>query len=87
MLWEALKGRYMDASGAGSDVTPPEVREPPPADPETELILKAADRAVYAAIREHKLLGFPIVVWDEEQQRSKIVAPEDIRLEDYGDGT
>lgn len=82
--WESIRGRHMGTTEPGGG-KPPHAAEPPALDPRTERMLREMNKAVYGAVREHKLLGFPIVVWDDEKQCPKIVPPEDIRLEDYGD--
>ena len=50
---------------------------------DSEGMTRAMARAIRAAVREHKLLGFPIVVW----QDGKVVEipPEEIVLEDEDD--
>lgn len=70
---EILRGRYMNIEPRGS--TPPHVAEPRIADPLTAQIVAAANRVVLAAIREHDLLGFPIVAWDREHGCVKIIPP------------
>lgn len=82
-IWEILRGRYMNIEPGGG--TPPHVAEPRIADPLTAQIVAAANRAVRAAIREHKLLGFPIVAWDREHGCVKIIPPEHIRIETDSD--
>ena len=43
---------------------------------DTDLILKAMDKAVHDALRVHKLLGQSIVVW--EDGKAKILPPDQI---------
>jgi hypothetical protein len=43
---------------------------------DNDLLLAAMDKAVHAAIREHKLLGRSIVTW--ENGKVKIIPPEEI---------
>jgi len=76
-IWNALRGLYMQTTRPG-DQGPPHVAEPPSADNLTARIVAAATEAVRAAIREHKLLGFPIVVWQDG--RSTWIPPEEIQL-------
>jgi len=77
-IWQHLQGQYMKTKPTGG--TPPHVAEPRTLDPLSEEILAAANRAVRAALREHKLLGFPIAVWQDG--RVVTIPPEEIRIED-----
>ena len=52
--------------------------EPPPPDPGIERIVDAAHTAVRAALRKHKLLGYPIAVWRDG--RVTWIPPEQIEL-------
>jgi hypothetical protein len=47
---------------------------------DNELLLNAMDEAVHEALRMHKLLGRPIVTW--EDGKVKLVPPEQIQLEE-----
>jgi predicted ABC-type ATPase len=81
-IWQRLQAQYMTAEPRSG--RPPHVAEPRRLDPLSEQILAAANRAVRAALREHKLLGFPISVWQDG--RVVTIPPEDIRIEaDSGD--
>ncbi|MDH5275336.1 MAG: hypothetical protein OEW88_02845 [Gammaproteobacteria bacterium] len=60
--------------------TPPDhVAEARPMSPLAQRLVDEVSRGVRAAIREHKLLGYPIVVWENGQVR--IVPPDEIQLE------
>ena len=75
--WQNLQDKYMGTPSTGS--TPPRVAEPRTPDPLSAHIVAAADRAVRAALREHKLLGFPIAVWHDG--RIVMLPPDEIPVE------
>jgi len=81
-IWQRLQAQYMKTGPTSG--APPHVAEPRTLDPLSEQIIAAANRAVRAALREHKLLGFPIAVWQDG--RVVTIPPEEIRIEaDSGD--
>jgi hypothetical protein len=45
---------------------------------DNQLLLDAMDQAVYESLRLHKLLGHPIVTW--EDGKVKLIPPEQIQL-------
>lgn len=45
---------------------------------DSKAMTKAIKEAVYEAVREHKLLGYPIVVWKDG--KSVWIPPEEIEL-------
>jgi hypothetical protein len=47
---------------------------------DNDLVLNAMDKAVHDALRVHKLLGQPIVTWQDG--KVKIVPPEEIVLDE-----
>ena len=58
---------------------PDQVAEARPMSPLLQRMIVEVSKAVRAAVREHKLLGYPIVVWENE--RVRIVPPEEIQPE------